>query len=200
MSKVTFGMSISLDGFVGGLGEQAWPVHERLLGWKFDLASFRERIGVEGGEDNQDSKIEAEEIVNIGAFVMGRRMFDSGEEPWGDDPPFHAPVFVLTHNAREPLIRQGGTTFTFVTDGIETAVKQAREAAGDKDVFISGGASAVQQALKAGLLDELQLHLVPVLLSEGVRLFDHLGKDIGLESTHVVASSNVVHLKFHVVK
>ncbi len=98
MSNVTFGMSMSLDGFVGGVGDQTWPVHERLLGWKFDLASFRARIGLDGGQANSDSDIEAEEVARVGAFVMGRRMFDSGEIPWGDNPPFHAPVFVLTHH------------------------------------------------------------------------------------------------------
>ena len=201
MSNVTFGMSMSLDGFVGGLGDQGWPVHERLLGWKFDLASFRERIGLDGGQANSDSDIEAEEVARIGAFVMGRRMFDSGEVPWGDDPPFHAPVFVLTHHARDKLVRQGGTSFTFVTDGIESAIRQAKAAAGEKDVYISGGASAVQQALKADLLDDLQIHLVPVLLGDGVRLFDHIGTEhIELESTRVVGSSNITHLKFRVIK
>lgn len=201
MSKVTCGMSMSLDGFVGGLGEQGWPVHERLLGWKFDLASFRARIGMEGGQRNSDSEIEAEEYRNVGAYVMGKRMFDSGEIPWGDNPPFHAPVFVLTHQAREPLVRQGGTSFTFVTDGIESAIRQAKAAAQDKDVFLSGGASVVQQAIKAGLLDEVQIHLIPVLLGDGVRLFEQLGTNhIEWESTRVVGSTGVTHVRFHVMK
>lgn len=199
MGNVTSGMSMSLDGFVGGLGDQGWPVHERLLGWKFNLASFRARIGLEGGQVNIDSEIEGEEAAGVGAFVMGRNMFDSGEVPWGDDPPFHAPVFVLTHNARENLVRQGGTSFTFVTDGIESAIRQAKAAAGDKDIFISGGASAVQQASLDGLLNELQIHLVPVLLGGGVRLFDQIGTErIDLESTRVVGSSNVTHLRFRI--
>ncbi|MBA3944868.1 MAG: dihydrofolate reductase [Herpetosiphonaceae bacterium] len=201
MGTVKTGLSMSLDGFIGGLGDQAWPVHELLLGWKFDLASFRERIGLEGGQSTIDSEIESEEYLHNGAYVMGRRMFDSGEVPWGDNPPFHAPVFVLTHHARATVLREGGTSFIFVTDGIESAIRQAKAVAQDKDVFISGGASGVQQALKAGLLDELQLHVVPVLLGEGVRLFEHLGtKPIELERVSLVEGTGVTHLRFRIIK
>ncbi len=140
---VASAMSMSLDGFVGGTGNQEWPVHERLHGWKFESASFRQRIGLDDGEHTIDSEILEEEIASSGAYVMGRNMFNAGEVPWGDEPPFRAPVFVVTHNAREPLVRQGGTTFTFVTDGAESAVRQAQAVAGDKNVFISGGASIV---------------------------------------------------------
>ena len=132
---------------------------------------------------------------------MGRRMFDEGEVGWPDPPPFRAPVFVLTHHAREPWVRQGGTTFTFVTDGIESAVEQAKAAAGDKDVQIAGGANVVQQSVKAGLLDELQIHLAPVLLGDGVRLFERMGpEDVELEGTRVIDSPRVTHLGFRVVR
>jgi dihydrofolate reductase len=132
---------------------------------------------------------------------MGRRMFDEGEVGWPDPPPFRAPVFVLTHHAREPWVRQGGTTFTFVTDGIESAVEQAKAAAGDKDVQIAGGANVVQQCVKAGLLDELQIHLAPVLLGDGIRLFERIGpEDVELEGTRVIDSPRVTHLGFRVVK
>jgi dihydrofolate reductase len=128
-------------------------------------------------------------------------MFDAGEGPWGANPPFHVPVFVLTHNAKDMVAKEGGTTFTFVTDGIESALEQAQAAAGDKDVSVAGGASIVQQSIKAGLLDELQIHLVPLLLGEGRRLFDHLGTDhIELESTRVIESPGVTHLRFRVPK
>lgn len=203
MGSVTTAMSISLDGIVGGLGEQGWPVHERLHGWKFDLASFRERLGMgDGGQRNSDSEILAEEFDRTGAYVMGRGMFDSGVEHWGDDPPFHVPVFVLTHTAQETLPRQGGTSFTFVTGGIEDAVAQAKAAAGDKNIFISGGASTVQQCIAAGLLDELELHIAPVLLGDGVRLFEHIGtRPIELQSVRVAAeSAGVTHLKLRIVK
>ena len=140
---------------------------------------------------------------------MGRRMFSGGGGPWeddlradgwwGDDPPFHVPVFVLTQHARETKAMQGGTSFTFVTDGIEAALEQARAAAGENDVLLAGGASVVQQYLKAGLLDEIQIHLAPVLLGDGASLFDRLGIDaIGLESKRVIASPSVTHLKLTV--
>ena len=132
---------------------------------------------------------------------MGWRMFDEGEVGWPDPPPFRAPVFVLIHHAREPWVRQGGTTFTFVTDGIESALEQARAAAGDKDVRIAGGADTVQQFIEAGLLDGLQLYLAPVLLGDGVRLFDRVGpKHIELENTRVIDSPRVTHLRYRVVK
>ena|SRR5579859_4124509 len=201
MGSVLTALSISLDGYVGGLGEQSWPVHERLLGWKFDLASFRAQIGMPGGEASVSSTIAGEEFTRSGAYVMGRLMFDYGEEPWGETPPFHAPVFVLTHRAREPLVRKGGTTFTFVTDGIASAIRQARAVAGEKDVFISGGASAVQQAIQARLLDELQVHVAPVILGSGVPLFAHLGSTpIELECTRVVQSPKVLHLGFRITR
>ena len=182
---------------------------ERLHEWVYDLASWREMHGMEGGKSGRDDEILAESIENVGAVVMGRRMFDNGEGPWGDDPfeghwgdepPFGVPVFVLTHHARAPLEFEGGTTFTFVTDGIERAVERAKGAAGDADVSVAGGASTIQQSIETGLLDELQLHLVPVVLGDGIPLFGR--SDVGgieLERTRVVESQDVTHLRFRIL-
>jgi dihydrofolate reductase len=216
MGKLTLNISTSLDGFIAGpnqtldepLGEGGEGLHE----WAFATRSWRESHGLSGGEASADSRVLEEALRNTAATVMGRRMFSGGEGPWeddpnadgwwGDDPPFHHPVFILTHHAREPVTKQGGTTFTFVTEGIEAALEQARAAAGDKDVAVAGGANVVQQYLKAGLLDELQIHLVPVLLGDGVRLFEnHLGPEQGeLECTQVIESPTVTHLRYRVVK
>jgi dihydrofolate reductase len=212
MGKLTADISMSLDGFVAGLnqtlddplGEGGEGLHE----WVFATAGWREQHGLTGGEDNADSKVVEEGRRNTGATVMGRRMYSGGEGPWendpnadgwwGDDPPFGHPVFVLTHHAREPVTKQGGTTFTFVTGGIEAALEQARAAAPDKDVLVAGGADAIQQYLKAGLVDELQIHVVPTLLGDGVRLFEnHLGSERPeLECTRVIESPAVTHLKY----
>jgi dihydrofolate reductase len=214
MPKLTVDISMSLDGFVAGpnqtleqpLGEDGEPLHE----WAFAALKWREAHGLPGGEANADSDVIEEALASTGATIMGRRMFSGGEGPWeddpnadawwGDDPPFHHPVFVLTHHARKPVAKQGGTTFTFVTDGIEAALEQARAAAGDKNVAVAGGGSAVQQYLRAGLLDELQLHVAPVLLGDGVRLFEnHLGPgQLGLECTRVIQSPAVTHLRYRV--
>jgi dihydrofolate reductase len=213
MTRLRLDISMSLDGFIAGpnqtleqpLGEGGEQLHE----WVVRLASWRERHGLTGGETNVDDEVVAESLVSTGAVVMGRRMFSGGEGPWaddpraggwwGDDPPFHVPVFVLTHHARETVIKEGGTSFTFVTEGIEAALEQARAAAGDRDVALAGGANVVQQYLNAQLIDELQLHVVPLLLGEGVRLFDRLGPGpIELEATRVIESSSVTHLRFSV--
>jgi dihydrofolate reductase len=216
MGKLTLDISMSLDGFVAGpnqtldepLGEGGEQLHE----WVVATASWRERHGKSAGETNVDSEVVDEAIRTTGATVMGRRMFSGGEGPWeddpkadgwwGDDPPFRHPVFILTHHDREPVTKQGGTTFNFVTDGIEAALEQARAAAGDKDVGVGGGANVVQQYLRAGLLDEMQIHVVPVLLGDGVRLFEnHLDADqLELERTRVVESPAVTHLRYRVVK
>ncbi len=205
MSNVIFDMGMSLDGFIAGpnagprnaLGDGGMRIHR----WVFDLESWRERQSLVGGQTNRDDEVSNETFARTGAYVMGRRMFDEGEVGWPDPPPFRAPVFVLTHHERKPWVRQGGTTFTFVTDGIESAIKQARAAAGDKDVRIAGGANTIQQFIKAGLLDELQIHLAPILLGDGVRLFDHPGTEqIELERTRVIDSPRVTHLTFRVVK
>jgi len=217
MGKLTLDISMSLDGFIAGpnqtLERPLGDGGERLHEWAFVLKSFRERHGLPGGDTNVDSDVMEESLRNTGATVMGRRMFSGGEgawrdDPnadawWGDDPPFHHPVFILTHHAREPVEKHGGTTFVFVTDGIEAALERAREAAGDRDVAIGGGASVAQQYLKAGLLDELQIHVVPVLLGDGVRLFDgHLAEAPGdLDPVGVIESpTGVAHLRYRVVK
>jgi dihydrofolate reductase len=216
MSKLTVDISISLDGFVAGpnqtldqpLGEGGEGLHE----WAYTLASWRRSHGRSGGETNADSEIVDEALRSTGATVMGRRMFSGGvgaweDDPnangwWGDEPPFRHPVFVLTHHAREPITMQGGTTFTFVTEGIEAALEQARAAAGEKNVAVAGGGEAVQQYLKAGLLDELQLHVVPLLLGDGARLFSgHLESgQVELERIRVVDSPAVTHLRYRVVR
>jgi dihydrofolate reductase len=215
VSKVRTDVTMSLDGFVAGpdqtLEQPLGAGGERLHEWAFAAFSWREQHGLEGGEQNADSEVVRESQDATGAVVMGRRMFSGGagswaDDPnargwWGDDPPFHAPVFVVTHHPREPLVMEGGTSFSFVTDGIESAVAQAREAAGDKDVLISGGGSVVQQALAAGLLDELQIHVAPLLLGGGVRLFDDaLGQVVELETTRVIESPAVAHLRYRVVR
>jgi dihydrofolate reductase len=213
MARLRGDISISLDGFVAGpnpsleepLGEGGDLLHE----WAVAAQSWRESHGLEGGDKTADSDVIQESIDATGAVVMGRRMFSGGEGPWendprahgwwGDNPPFHVPVFVLTHHSREPLVMQGGTTFTYITEGIGAAIDQARSAAGDKDVLVAGGASAVQQCLKAGALDELQIHVAPVLLGNGTSLFDRLDiEPLALEATRVIASPTVTHLRFRV--
>jgi dihydrofolate reductase len=216
MGKLKLDISMSLDGFVAGpeasLEEPLGKGGELLHEWAFATATFRQTHGLEGGESNVDDEVAAEAIRDKGATLMGRRMFSGGSGPWeddpkadgwwGDEPPFNHPVFILTHHAREPVTKQGGTTFNFVTDGIESALTQAREAAGDQDVAIGGGANVAQQYLEAGLIDELQLHVVPVLLGAGVRLFEsHGGEPPELECLHVIESpTGVAHLKYRVVK
>jgi|SRR5215210_1860266 len=205
MSKVISDMSMSLDGFIAGPNDSVeLPLGdggERLHEWVYDLASWRERHGIAGGKTDADAEVLDESFKNTGAILMGRRMFDLGEGPWGDNPPFRMPAFVLTHDAREELVKEGGTTFTFVTDGIESALEKAKAAAGDKDVSVAGGADIIQQYLSAGLLDEIQIHLVPILLGDGRRLFDHLGTEqIELENTRIIESPGVTHLKFRVAK
>jgi dihydrofolate reductase len=196
-------MAMSLDGFIAGpnggpgnpLGDGGPGLHQ----WVYELDSWLGRQGMDGGRVGQDDDLVKEVFGRTGAFVMGRRMFDEGEVGWPDPPPFRAPVFVLTHQSREPWVRQGGTSFTFVTDGIERAVAQARAAAGDRDVQVSGGASTVQQALNAGLVGELQLHLAHVLLGDGVRLFEGVDPErLRLEPTRVLGSEQVTHVRYRV--
>ena len=202
---------MSLDGFVAGSDQSVEnPLGiggERLHEWVVPLAAWRESHGREGGEINESTSVVRESLANIGATVMGRNMFGGHPGPWdsrkpwpgwwGSNPPFHHPVFVLTHHAREPLELEGGTTFTFVTDGIEAALEKARRAAGEKDVALAGGAKAAQQYLAAGLVDEMEIHLVPTLLGSGERLFERIGDDLhGLELVRTVSAPNVTHLKF----
>jgi len=209
MARLRFEISISLDGYVAGpnqsvenpLGEGGEQLHE----WVVGLAAWREPHGREGGEVNASTELVEESLRNVGATVMGRGMFGGGPGPWGDDPwqgwwgeepPFHTPVFVLTHHERAPL-EKGETTFHFVTDGIESALERAGEAAEGKDVRLGGGADVANQYLRAGLIDELQLNLVPLLLGGGARLFDGLGADeVRLELDRVVDAPGVTHLRY----
>ena len=202
-------ITMSLDGFVAGpnptleqpLGEGGEDLHE----WIVRLKSWREQHGLEGGDAGPSDEIVRAARDRTGAFVMGRRMFSSGDGPWeedpkangwwGDDPPFRAPVYVVTHHAREPL-RLGETTYHFV-DGVDAAIRQAREASGGRDVQVSGGGSVAQQALNAGLLDELQIHVAPMLLGDGVRLLDR-AEPRPIELTRVVESPSVTHLFYAV--
>jgi len=212
MSKVRVHISTSVDGYVAGpnqsqehpLGEGGEDLHD----WLVRLRSWREQAGMDGGEENISNRIFSEVLTNFGAEIMGRGKFGPatrgpwGDDPWqgwwGEEPPFHKPVFVLTHHEREPLILSD-TTFTFVTEGIESALARAREAAGDKDVFIGGGADVINQYLAAGLVDELELHVAPILLGGGARLFDGVGPNIKLEPLRTVEAPGVAHLKYRVV-
>lgn len=213
VARLRFDISMSVDGFIAGpnqseehpLGEGGMQLHE----WVVGLAAWREPHGQSGGEVNASTEVVEESLENVGATVMGRNMFGGegpwGEDPWdgwwGDDPPFHMPVFVVTHHARERVVKEGGTSFTFVTDGIEAALERAREAAGGKDVALGGGANVAQQYLKAGLIDEMQIHLVPVILGAGARLFDNLaGAEVALECTRAVEAPGVTHLTYRVRK
>jgi dihydrofolate reductase len=213
MSNATVHIATSADGYVAGpnqseenpLGEGGEELHD----WMVELKAWREPHGREGGEVNASSQIVEEANASVGAEIMGRGKFGPpgggpwGEDPWpgwwGENPPFHKPVFVVTHHEREPLTLSD-TTFTFVTDGIESALAQAREAAGDKDVFIGGGAAIINEYLAAGLVDELEIHVSPLLLGGGERLFDGVGPDIKLEQLRAVEAPGVAHLKYRVVK
>jgi dihydrofolate reductase len=202
---------MSLDGFVAGphqsvdnpLGIGGMRLHE----WVFPLRAWRATHGLEGGEINESTRVIEESLANMGATVMGRNMFGGHPGPWdaakpwngwwGKNPPYHHPVFVLTHHAREPLALEGGTTFTFVTEGIDAALEQARRAANGQDVSLAGGARAAQQYLARGLVDEMDISLVPTLLASGERLFDNVGDDLhGLELVRTIAAPRVIHLKF----
>jgi dihydrofolate reductase len=210
MSTLRIDITMSLDGYVAGpdqslddpLGKGGEALHE----WMLATRSWRERHGQEGGEATVDDRHAAAWNENVGATIMGRNMFGPIRGPWqddewrgwwGEDPPYHTPVFVLTHHERAPLEMEGGTTFHFVTDGIESALEQAVASADGKDVLIGGGASAAQQYLLSGLVDELTVHVVPVLLGRGERLFDHLdGGPVGLEPVELVASPAVAHFRY----
>jgi dihydrofolate reductase len=211
VSKLRFRISMSLDGFVAGpsqsvenpLGVGGMRLHE----WVFPLAVWRAMQGLEGGEVNESTQVVEESLANVGATVMGRNMFGGHPGPWdskkpwngwwGANPPYHHPVFVLTHHAREPLALEGGTTFTFVTGGAKAALEQARRAAGGKDVSLAGGAKAAQQYLAAGLVDEMEISLAPTLLGSGERLFEGIGADLhALTLVRTIAAPSVTHLKF----
>jgi dihydrofolate reductase len=204
MGKVVLDITMSLDGFVAGpndgpdvpLGEEGERLHE----WVYGLAAWREPHGLAGGEINASTEVMEESLSAAGAIVVGKRMFDNAGG-WGDNPPFHKPVFVLTHQPRPTETKEGGTTFTFVDDGVESALEQAQAAAGDKDVRIAGGANTAQQFVEARLLDEIEIHVAPILLGGGRRLFDGFdGAPVELEGTRVVEAPGVTHLRFRVLK
>jgi dihydrofolate reductase len=207
---LTYTVSMSLDGYVAGrdqgpkqpLGFRGELLHR----WMRELAVWRKAAGQKGGTTNASTKVLREEDRNVGAIIMGRNMFGGGPGPWGvpawdgwwgPDPPFHLPVFVLTHHRRDPLVCKGGTTFHFVTKGIPAALRLAKEAAGGKDVAISGGAGIAKQYIEAGLVDEILIHLVPVFLGGGVRLFDDASlSGIRLQQVSVVEAPGVTHLTY----
>lgn len=204
MGIVAADISMSLDGFIAGpndtveqgLGEGGERLHE----WVVGLEAWRSRHGLSDGDlDDPANELMDESFERNGAIIIGRRMFDLAEEAWGDEPPFHMPVFVVTQRPRETLAKQGGTTFYFVTDGIESALRQARAAAGPKDVAVGGGAHVIQQFLARGLLDELHIHLVPVLLGDGRRLFEP-GQRMEFEITRVLETPGVIHLSFRPIR
>ena len=210
MAKLSLRISMSFDGYTSGpnqsvkepLGVGGEGLHE----WVVALRAWREMHGMTDGDDNESTKIFKEETANIGATIMGRNMFGGhpggwdAEKPWrgwwGKNPPFHHPVYVVTHHKREPLVTEGGTTFNFVTNGIEPALEQARRAAGGKDVALAGGATICQQYLNAGLVDEMIIHQVPILLGGGERLFEGVNDLHGLELVETIPTHNVTHFKF----
>jgi dihydrofolate reductase len=210
MSTLKLNMTMSLDGYVAGpdqsLEQPLGIGGEQLHAWLVPLKAFRENHGAEGGEVNASTPFAEDILAGAGATIMGRSMFGGGPGPWdgdswkgwwGDDPPFHHPVFVLTHHPREPLEMAGGTTFHFVTDGIESALEQARAAAGNRGVSLGGGASVAQQYLAAGLLDELVVSVVPILLAGGARLFDNLGDTTPkLDQVEAVGGPGVAHVRY----
>jgi dihydrofolate reductase len=213
MGIVRFHVGVSLDGYLAGpdqtvehpLGVGGEDLHR----WMFDLEIWKRMTGQEGGVRNESNAVLEEARSNVGAYVMGRKMFGGGPGPWsgdpewkgwwGDDPPYHTPVFVLTHHPRDPLTMQGGTTFHFVTEGSDSALKQARDAAGERDVVVAGGANAIQQYLAAGAVDEFELHVAPLLLGAGERLLENVG-GLRLEQIRAIEAPAVAHLKYRVVK
>ena len=198
MTKVIVAMSMSLDGIAGPETADAdgMAIFEAILGWQFPLRSWREQQGQEDGEDSVDSRMWADNFARFGPQVIGRRMFDYGYPNWGENPPFHAPVFVLTHRGQERIDKNGGTSYTFVTGGIKATVEQARAVADGKDILLAGGTSVAQQALTAGLVDEVVLHVVPVLLGRGIRLFGDAQVD--LRCVEIIQGEGAVHLRYEV--
>jgi dihydrofolate reductase len=217
--KVFFSVTMSLDGFMApeavpaedafspekqdDPGVRRWMTKwSELQAWLFPQRWFRENLKLgEGGEEGIDNDIARATYERTGASVMGKRMFDFGEQAWPEEAPFHTPVFVVTHTKRDPWERPGGTTFHFVNDGIESALDQAREAAGDRDVRISGGAETIQEYLDTGLIDEFSITLAPVLFGTGIRLFDRVDPDrLALDQARTAASTRVTHLTYTAVK
>lgn len=211
MSTLRFQLAISLDGYAAGpeqseenpLGIGGIDLHS----WALELEAWRKPHGLEGGEVNASSAAIEAVQANVGATIMGRNMFGGGPGPWREDapwngwwgtnPPFHMPVFVLTHHPRAPLAMEGGTTFTFVTDGIVSAFERAKRSAEGQDVLIGGGASVLQQYLAAGLVDEFTLNIVPILLGAGERLFENVG-NLKLETVRAIDAPGVTHVTYRV--
>jgi dihydrofolate reductase len=213
MSKVRFQITMSLDGYVAGpnqsMKEPLGVGGEALHAWAVELAAWKEPHGQKGGVVNASSAIMQEMFEDVGAVIMGRNMFGGGPGPWkadwkgwwGENPPYHMPVFVLTHHARDPLPMRGNTTFHFVTDGIDSALSQAKRSAADKDVLVMGGAETFQQFFAPGLIEEANISMVPLFLGGGERLFDNLGDSPPrLEQIRVVEAPGVVHLRYRVVR
>jgi dihydrofolate reductase len=212
MTIVTAQMSVSADGYYAGpehAGSEPWLEGTEAAGffrvtrWVIDAEAWRQRLGFKGGEQNTNSQVIAETFASAGAYVMGRRMADGGEIPWGDEPPFRTPVFVVTHRPRPTLHRQGGTSFTYVTSGVADAISQARAAANGKNVAIAGGGTLLREVIRLGLLDELELHVVPVILGDGMRLLSpELGlggrEAIELTPARVIATPDVTHVRYKI--
>ncbi len=208
MSKVFFSVSVSLDGYLAppgmDLDHADEPTHEawgaqwgKLQSWILPTRAFRERLKFgEGGETGIDDEIVEQTFARTGVSIMGKRMFDLGERMWPEQAPFHTPVFVLTSQAREPWVRPGGTTFHFVNDGVESALRQARAVAGNRDIRIAGGADVIQQYLRAGLVDEFALATSAVLFGGGPRLFAGMNPDVPIELVETIASPRVTHARF----
>lgn len=201
MAQLIYDTSMSLDGFITGPnprpGEPLGAGGDRLHEWMEGIADFRYRYDGPGGEGSANAKVRDELHRRTGAILIGRTIFDVGQEPWGDDPPFAMPMFVLTHRPQRTITKEGGTSYTFVSEGIGAALEQARAVAGDRDVLIVGGANIARQYLDAGLLEELEIHIVPVLLGGGVRLFEGT-EQVMLEPTRTIGSTDVTHARYRV--
>ncbi len=203
--KIFFDVAISIDGFIAGenggpknpLGDRGLELHT----WMFAQKAFREHLKLgPGGETGTDNDLVNETFDRIGANIMGKRMFEEGEANWPEEAPFHCPVYVLTHEKREPWERKGGTTFYFINDGIESALEKAKKSAGKKDIRISGGANCIQQFIKAGLIEEFMLHQTPVLLGKGVRLFENVdSRKFKFLVQDVIKSPMTTHMKYKVI-
>lgn len=205
MSKIIFDSGISLDGFFAGdnrgpenpMGGVSGQIHS----WMFNQKAFWDYLGMEGGkEDGPDGKLIRETIDRTGAFIMGKRMFEEGQVSWPNDL-YKADVYVLTHEKRAPWVQEGTTTFYFINDGIESALEKAKQSAKGKDIRIQGGANTIQQFLNAGLIDECFIHIAPVFLGSGIRLFDGIDKTkYTLQIEEVIPSGSVTHLRYKLIK